>query len=87
VLLRRRLAVLMAAAMMVLSMLAVSAPASAGLEGRGGGAFVTHDPCTVHYPGGETESGFDVSVFLPNGESIIPGCNTHTNGKHKGWLK
>jgi hypothetical protein len=88
VLLSRRLAVLLATAMMALMLLATAAPAFAGLEGRGGGAFVIHDPCIVIGPGGNIiGSGFVNSVITPKGKSLTTGCNIHTNGKHTGWLK
>ena len=81
----KRLAVLVAAALMMLSMLA--APAFAGLEGRGRGAFVAHDLCTVHFPDGTRLSGVSNFVETPKGKGLTTGCNTHTKGKHKGWLK
>jgi hypothetical protein len=81
---RHSMLALLVAAMVSVAM---AAPASAGLEGRGGGALVLHDPCTVSFPDGTTLAGFDNTVITPKDKSLTTGCNTHTKGKHKGWLK
>jgi hypothetical protein len=81
---RRMLSVVTIALILAAMMVALSAPAFAGLAGKpGGGAFVTHDPCTD----GTTAEGFDSSVDTPSGKSNTTGCKTQTNGNHTGWVK
>jgi hypothetical protein len=85
---RRMLSVVTIALILAAMMVALSAPAFAGLAGKpGGGAFVTHDPCVATNPDGTSGTGFDNTVNTPSGKGNTTGCKTQTNGNHTGWVK